>query len=136
MSRVRFPSPRPFSFMRASDSKFARLAHDQALKSDMRQKVGVVITSGKSVISRGFNRWVGFPIGKDPDLKYRWSMHAEIKAIQSILNEKDDKSLTLYAVRTGYRNAKPCKGCMKVLANSSIGRVVFSDSGELREDFL
>lgn len=121
--------------MRASDTKLARLAHDQAVKSKMRQKVGVVITSGKTVISRGFNRWVGFPIGKDPALRYRWSQHAEIKAIQAVLNEPS-KSLTLFSVRKGYGNAKPCPACMRVLESSSIGRVVYSNNGELEEAFL
>lgn len=122
--------------MRAADTKFARLAHAQALKSEMRQKVGVIITSGKAVISRGFNRWVGFPTGKDPALRYRWSEHAEIKAIQAVLNEPSSKALTLYSVRKGFKNAKPCQACMRVLQNSSIGRVVYSDAGELREEFL
>jgi tRNA(Arg) A34 adenosine deaminase TadA len=122
--------------MRASDAKLARLAHAQAIKSKMRQKIGVVITSGKTVISRGFNRWVGFPIGKDPTLRYRWSQHAEIKAIQAVLNEKTEKSLTLFSVRKNYGNAKPCPACMRVLASSSIGRVVYSNNGVLEEAFL
>lgn len=52
-------------------------------------------------------------------------LHALIKAA-SILNKKKFKKASLYIIRSGFQNSKPCEGCQRAIKAFGINRVFHS----------
>jgi dCMP deaminase len=90
-----------------------------------RRKVGALIVKGKMIISDGYN---GTPAGfenicEDDNYKTKpYVLHAEANAITKVAksnNSSEDATL--------YVTTSPCMECSKLIIQSGIKRVVFSD---------
>jgi dCMP deaminase len=90
-----------------------------------RRKVGALIVKEKMIISDGYN---GTPAGfenicEDDDFKTKpYVLHAEANAITKVAksnNSSEDATL--------YVTTSPCMECAKLIIQSGIKRVVFSD---------
>lgn len=90
-----------------------------------RRKVGALIVKGKMIISDGYN---GTPAGfenicEDEEGSTKpYVLHAEANAITKVAksnNSSDDSTL--------YVTTSPCMECAKLIIQSGIRRVVFSD---------
>lgn len=91
----------------------------------VRRKVGALIVKDKMIISDGFNGTPsGFPnvCEDDADTTLPYVLHAEANAITKVArsNNSSDGS-TLYVT------ASPCLECAKLIIQSGIRRVVFSE---------
>ncbi len=90
-----------------------------------RKKVGALIVKGKMIISDGYN---GAPTGfdnqcEDENGNTKWHvLHAEANAILKVASSTQgcDKA-------TLYLTLSPCKDCSKLIHQSGIKRVVYSD---------
>lgn len=104
------------------------LAKVNAMRSkDPNTKVGCVITNKeKRVVGMGYN---GMPMGDDEfpweregdakDTKYPYVIHAELNAI---LN-----SNVLLKDKTMYTTLFPCSNCAKILSQSGITKIYYSE---------
>lgn len=108
------------------DCRYLRMARIWAENSYCkRRQVGAIIVKNKMIISDGFN---GTPAGfenvcEDEDNSTKpYVLHAEANAITKVArsNNSSDGS-TLYVT------ASPCMECSKLIIQSGIKRVVFSD---------
>lgn len=108
------------------DCRYLRMARIWAENSYCkRRQVGAIIVKNKMIISDGFN---GTPAGfenvcEDESSKTKpYVLHAEANAITKVArsNNSSDGS-TLYVT------ASPCMECSKLIIQSGIKRVVFSD---------
>jgi dCMP deaminase len=90
-----------------------------------RSKVGALIVKDKSIISDGYN---GTPSGFPNDCEdsenrtFPWVLHAEANAITKLArsNQSSDDS-TLYITMS------PCLECSKLIVQSGVKRIVFSE---------
>ena len=121
--------------MRKDDTKFIELAHKEALKSTKHYRHGAVLTQGRDFWVKACNKYIGV----DRTLtRYGmlFSIHAELECIKHIPYGYNH-SLTLYSVREGYKLAKPCNRCMKIIRQTPIRRIVFSiDENNIAEMFI
>ncbi|HEX3010351.1 MAG TPA: dCMP deaminase family protein [Bacteroidales bacterium] len=90
-----------------------------------RRKVGALIVKEKMIISDGYN---GTPAGfenicEDDDFKTKpYVLHAEANAITKVAKSNNSsQDATLYVTTS------PCMECAKLIIQSGIKRVVFSD---------
>lgn len=90
-----------------------------------RRQVGALIVQGKMIISDGYN---GTPSGfenncEDEDNKTKpYVLHAEANAITKVAKSNNSsENATLYVTTS------PCLECAKLIIQSGIKRVVFSD---------
>lgn len=90
-----------------------------------RRQVGALIVKGKMIISDGYN---GTPAGfeniceDENNITKPYVLHAEANAITKVAksnNSSDDATL--------YVTTSPCMECSKLIIQSGIKRVVFSD---------
>jgi len=90
-----------------------------------RRKVGALIVKGKMIISDGYN---GTPAGfeniceDEEGLTKAYVLHAEANAITKVAksnNSSEDSTL--------YVTTSPCMECSKLIIQSGIKRVVYSD---------
>ncbi len=111
---------------RLLDTRYLRMARIWSENSYCRRrKVGALIVKEKMIISDGYNGTPsGFPnICEDQDdVTYPYVLHAEANAITKVArsNNSSDGS-TLYVT------ARPCVECSKLIIQSGIKRVVFSE---------
>ena len=111
---------------RLLDSRYLRMARIWSENSYCRRrKVGALIVKEKMIISDGYNGTPsGFPnICEDADdVTFPYVLHAEANAITKVArsNNSSDGS-TLYVT------ASPCVECSKLIIQSGIRRVVFSE---------
>lgn len=108
------------------DCRYLRMARIWAENSYCkRRQVGAIIVKNKMIISDGFN---GTPAGfenvceDESNSTKPYVLHAEANAITKVArsNNSSDGS-TLYVT------ASPCMECSKLIIQSGIKRVVFSD---------
>jgi len=90
-----------------------------------RRKVGALIVKGKMIISDGYN---GTPAGfeniceDEKGLTKPYVLHAEANAITKVAKSNNSsENSTLYVTTS------PCMECSKLIIQSGIRRVVFSD---------
>lgn len=108
------------------DSRYLRMAKIWAENSYcQRRKVGALLVKDKMIISDGFN---GTPQGfenvcEDEDGNTKsYVLHAEANAITKVAQTSNSsKSATLYVTTS------PCIECAKLIIQSGIKRVVFSE---------
>ncbi len=111
---------------RVLDTRYLRMARIWSENSYCRRrKVGALIVKDKMIISDGYNGTPsGFPniCEDDTDVTFPYVLHAEANAITKVArsNNSSDGS-TLYVT------ASPCMECAKLIIQSGIRRVVFSD---------
>ncbi len=111
---------------RLLDSRYLRMARIWSENSYCRRrKVGALIVKEKMIISDGYNGTPsGFPnvCEDEDDVTFPYVLHAEANAITKVArsNNSSDGS-TLYVT------ASPCMECAKLIIQSGIRRVVFSE---------
>ncbi|CAA0190265.1 putative deoxycytidylate deaminase [Tenacibaculum maritimum] len=105
---------------------YLRMAHEWAKLSHCdRKQVGALIVKNRMIISDGFN---GTPSGfenfcEDEDGYTKWYvLHAEANAILKVASSTQScKGATLYITLS------PCKECSKLIHQSGIKTVVYTD---------
>lgn len=108
------------------DSRYLRMAHIWAENSYCnRRKVGAILVKDKMIISDGYN---GTPSGfenvcEDEDGKTKpYVLHAEANAITKVAKSANNSDgATLYVTTS------PCIECAKLIIQSGIKRVVYTD---------
>lgn len=108
------------------DKAYLRIAEEWGkLSQCKRRRVGALIVKDRMIISDGFN---GTPTGfenfcEDDDGYTKWYvLHAEANAILKVAGSTQScKDATLYITMS------PCKDCSKLIHQSGIKRVVYSE---------
>lgn len=111
------------------DDYFMSIAHVVASRATCSRKhVGAVIVRDKTILSTGYNGSirslphcdeVGHMIENDHCVR---TVHAEANAIvQAARNGVRIDGATIYV------SASPCWGCMRLIANAGIGRIVYGE---------
>lgn len=111
---------------RVLDSRYLRMARIWSENSYCkRRKVGALIVKDKMIISDGYNGTPsGFPniCEDDSDVTFPYVLHAEANAITKVARSNNSsEGSTLYVT------ASPCMECAKLIIQSGIRRVVFSE---------
>ena len=109
------------------DRAYMRMAQEWSkLSYCKRKQVGAIIVKGRMIISDGFN---GAPSGfdnccEDKEGNTNWYvLHAEANAILKVASSTQScKDSTLYITLS------PCKECSKLIHQSGIKRVVYSQA--------
>lgn len=108
------------------DSRYLRMARIWSENSYCRRrKVGALIVKDKMIISDGYNGTPsGFPnVCEDgEDVTFPYVLHAEANAITKVARSNNSsEGSTLYVT------ASPCMECAKLIIQSGIRKVVFSE---------
>lgn len=108
------------------DSRYLRMARIWSENSYCRRrKVGALIVKDKMIISDGYNGTPsGFPnVCEDgSDVTFPYVLHAEANAITKVARSNNSsEGSTLYVT------ASPCMECAKLIIQSGIRKVVFSE---------
>ena len=110
---------------RLLDERYLRMAQIWSENSYcVRRKVGALIVRDNMIISDGFNGTPsGFPnICEENNVTFPYVLHAEANAITKVARSNNSsEGSTLYVT------ASPCMECSKLIIQSGIKRVVFSD---------
>lgn len=115
--------------MNKFDDKYIRMAKIWATNSYCkRRQVGALIVKDKMIISDGYN---GTPSGfenecEDGNVTKAYVLHAEANAITKVAKSgNSSEGATLYVT------ASPCIECSKLIIQSGITRVVYSEEYRL-----
>ena len=116
------------------DKKYLRMAEIWAENSYCkRRKVGALIVKDQMIISDGYN---GTPSGfenvceDEYDVTMPYVLHAEANAITKVAaSSNSSKGATIYIT------SSPCIECAKLIIQSGIKRVVFSDNYRTPEGY-
>lgn len=108
------------------DKRYLRMAQIWSENSYCRRrKVGALLVKDKMIISDGYN---GTPAGFDnvceseDNVTYPYVLHAEANAITKVARSNNSsEGSTLYV------STSPCMECSKLIIQSGIKRVVFSE---------
>lgn len=115
----------PCGKQRLLDERYLRMAQIWSENSYcQRRKVGALIVRDNMIISDGFNGTPsGFPnVCEENNVTYPYVLHAEANAITKVARSNNSSDgATLYVT------ASPCMECSKLIIQSGIKRVVFSD---------
>lgn len=108
------------------DRRYLRMARIWSENSYChRRKVGALLVKDRMIISDGFNGTPsGFPnvCEDDSDTTFPYVLHAEANAITKVARSNNSsEGSTLYVT------ASPCLECSKLIIQSGIRRVVFSE---------
>lgn len=111
---------------RLLDERYLRMARIWSENSYCRRrKVGALIVKDKMIISDGYNGTPsGFPniCEDEDDTTFPYVLHAEANAITKVARSNNSsEGGTLYVT------ASPCVECAKLIIQSGIRRVVFSE---------
>lgn len=115
----------PEGKQRLLDERYLRMAQIWSENSYCeRRKVGALIVRDNMIISDGFNGTPsGFPnVCEENNVTFPYVLHAEANAITKVARSNNSsEGATLYVT------ASPCMECSKLIIQSGIKRVVFSD---------
>ena len=115
----------PEDKQRLLDKRYLRMAQIWSENSYcVRRKVGALLVRDNMIISDGFNGTPsGFPnVCEENDITFPYVLHAEANAITKVARSNNSsEGATLYVT------ASPCMECSKLIIQSGIKRVVFSD---------
>ncbi len=115
----------PQEKQRKLDERYLRMAQIWSENSYcQRRKVGALIVRDNMIISDGFNGTPsGFPnVCEENNVTFPYVLHAEANAITKVARSSNSsEGATLYVT------ASPCMECSKLIIQSGIKRVVFSD---------
>ena len=110
---------------RLLDSRYLRMAQIWSENSYcVRRKVGALIVRDNMIISDGYNGTPsGFPnVCEENNVTFPYVLHAEANALTKVARSNNSsEGGTLYVT------ASPCMECSKLIIQSGIKRVVFSD---------
>ena len=115
----------------ALDRRYLRMARIWAENSYCRRRqVGAIIVKDKMIISDGYN---GTPVGfenvceNEDGLTKPYVLHAEANAITKVARSNNSSEGA-----TMYITASPCLECAKLIIQSGMRRVVFSELYRIR----
>lgn len=107
------------------------LACKESNKSTYKQRIGVIISKGKRILSRGHNEVRHKAIGGSRYAEWSTSLHAERMACAA-LNREVLKGATIWVgrefVNGGYALAKPCGQCRRLIEDMGFSRIVYTTS--------
>lgn len=113
------------------DMRYLRMARIWSENSYcQRRKVGAIVVKGQMIISDGFN---GTPSGfenvcEEDNVTKPYVLHAEANAITKLArSHNSSEGATLYVT------ASPCLECSKLIIQSGIKRVIYSDQYRLQD---
>ncbi|MDE5586041.1 MAG: dCMP deaminase family protein [Muribaculaceae bacterium] len=110
---------------RLLDERYLRMAQIWSENSYCkRRQVGALLVRDNMIISDGYNGTPsGFPnVCEENNVTYPYVLHAEANAITKVARSNNSsEGSTLYVT------ASPCMECSKLIIQSGIKRVVFSD---------
>jgi deoxycytidylate deaminase len=106
---------------------YFRIARNESLKSEFKQRVGACIVIGKSVI-RGHNKRKTHPKFANPSIHIKTSIHAELDCLIKLNNNNIDAVLYVYReLQDGTPGlSKPCEHCLSFLKESGVKEVYYS----------
>lgn len=106
-----------------------KLAERNALHSDMRTRIGAVVSKRKKVLGTGFNKPKTHPKTNGHPYKPNAGLHAEMSACLGI-DVSDLVGATVTVVRIkkdgSWGLARPCNGCCQFLRKLGLARMVYS----------
>ncbi len=115
----------PEEKQRLLDERYLRMAQIWSENSYcVRRKVGALIVRDNMIISDGYNGTPsGFPnVCEENNVTFPYVLHAEANAITKVARSNNSsEGATLYVT------ASPCMECSKLIIQSGIRKVVFSD---------
>ena len=90
------------------------IAAKEALRSPMTYKLACIIINRGRIVSLGHNKY-----SRRTQLSGKWSLHAEMDALNKVRNVRDLNGSTMIIVRVDrtpgttneFLNAKPCNNC-------------------------
>lgn len=105
------------------------LARKESHKSSYKHKIGAVVISGGSVLSKGYNQIRHSKHLKD-HIAWDESLHAERDALRKVKHKDSLVGAVLFVYRE-HRNgapavALPCSSCFKMIKNTGIKKIYFS----------
>lgn len=107
-----------------TDRRLSELAQRAAFGSVLRHRVGAIIVTCSGRIATGHNKLKTHP--RSPSA---WSIHAEVDAVLNIPRGALHGA-TICVVRVTKKGllamSRPCAGCMGILLECGIARIVFS----------
>lgn len=111
------------------------IAKRESFKSDMREKVGAMVRTGKTVV-KGHNKRKTHTKYANPHKHIRTSLHAELDCLIKVTNDKFPNLFSTDGVIYVYRQtldgktamARPCEHCLSFLRRSDIHTIVYSTS--------
>lgn len=115
---------------------YFRICEKVSKFSDHHQhKIGAIVVNNGKILSTGFNKMKTHPLSPHPFK----SCHAEFMAIK-YLSQKDLKNATIYVLRKSrdgkYANAKPCFSCRKLIEDSGIKKIIYTDTNSVKIEEL
>jgi deoxycytidylate deaminase len=116
-----------------SEQAFLSVARYFAAKSKSRKMHGAVVVKSGRVLGTGYNKDRNSPFIVSPEhIKPHCSRHAELEAIRDA--NWNVKGAVLYVARVNRqgqdRNSKPCRLCQKVINETQIKKVIYTNEGE------
>ena len=117
-----------------------RLALREAKRSECNNQHGCVLARKKTVLGRGYNSYKASPAWGSRKVHSSqgyvfFTLHAEASAIRQAVNRGIDVAgSTLYVARAGFKNSRPCDGCMELIRKYQIDRIFYTNSqGQIDE---
>lgn len=128
--------------MKKFDKNMIGIAEKIAHKSNMRYQICALVVCKKTIVSVGYNKFLSMI----PEFTFNgtgkvYSVHAELDALNKALKvypefRNGEFDLKLYIARRGFRLAKPCHKCIKVLKNSPIHSVIYTDVNDTISEMI
>lgn len=109
-------------------TSFVKRAEAYAWNSDHNRYKHVAMVVGRSFLSIATNVQ-GKTCPMPPSYgKIKDKAHAEMRALNWAPHTK---GATLYSIRAGLKNAKPCVGCLQLAREYGIKNIIYSNNGKL-----
>jgi deoxycytidylate deaminase len=110
--------------------RMLKYARKESKKSTHRHRIGVVLTQGANILSRGYNQIRSAQIGLSYT-NYPESLHAERHAAMQVQRETiqgGDLFIWRETKKGLPANSRPCNDCTRLLVHLGIKRIIHSDS--------
>lgn len=125
-------------------NRFLKCAEELTHLSDVpRFKYGAVLVHNKAIISSGFNSTKTHPMQhklnqrRELAKRDRGFLHAEVAALQRIRNVPRDSVLYIVRLsRIGWQMARPCAGCMQLIREKGIKKIIYTTPDGFAEEVL
>ena len=115
------------------NTKFFDIAKQLAQLSDHKQhKMGVVITRGNKIVSKGYNKVKTHP----KSANFCKTIHAEFDAVMKARSDLEGSVIYIYRERKNgdLGMARPCEFCQKLLMSEGITTWCYSTEGGYKKE--
>lgn len=122
--------------MKLIDNQFITIAETLASKSTMRHKLCCLAVYKNKVLAVGYNKLLSDQVPEKTIHGDIWSIHAEIDSVRKAMKvypELKNEGITLYVARKGFKMAKPCDDCQKILKKMKVKKVFYSAGMYIRD---